>query len=44
MFSNVSAIKTETRNQLDVPTVSSPIKIKSYHLNDEQLFEPSEEH
>ena len=44
MFSHVNATKDETRNLLDVATVSSLIKVKSNHLNDKQLFEPIEEH
>ena len=43
MFSHFNAIKDE-RNLLDVATVSSLIKVKSYQLNDKQLFEPIEEH
>ena len=44
MFSHVSNIKTEIRNGLDVATVSSLLKIKSFYLNDENLFEPTEDH
>ena len=44
MFSYVNAIKDETRNSLDVATVSSLIKVKSYHLNDTNIFEPTEEY
>ena len=44
IFSHFNATKDETRNLLDVATASSLMKVKSYHLNDKQLFEPTEEH
>ena len=39
IFNHVNATKDETRYLLDVGTVSSFIKAKSYHLNNKQLFE-----
>ena len=44
MFSHVKIIKNEIRNTLDVATVSSLIKIKSFYLDSEELFEPNEDH
>ena len=44
MFSHVGLIKNEIKNQLDVATVSSLIKVKSFYLYDEKLFEPTEDH
>ena len=44
MSSHVNAIKDESRNSLDFATVSFLIKVKSYHLNNTKLFEPTEEY
>ena len=44
MFNHVNLIKDEIRNLLDVATVSSLVKVKSYHLDDIELFEPTEEY
>ena len=54
MFSHVNAIKTCSRNLLNVTTVSDLMQIKSFYLKSsdiekedkekEALFEPTEEH
>ena len=44
MFSHVSQIKNDIRNNLDVATVSSILKIKSFYLNDKKSFESTEDH
>ena len=44
MFSHVSIIKNEIRNQLDVATVASLIKIKSFYIDQKELFEPTKDH
>ena len=46
IFSQINLIKTDLRNQLDVKTVSSIMKIKSFYQNETKdfLFEPNEDH
>ena len=44
IFSQVSIIKNEIRNQLDVATVASLIKIKSFYIDQKELFEPTKDH
>ena len=44
MFSHVSIIKNGIRNQLDVATVASLIKIKSFYIDQKELFEPTKDH
>ena len=45
-FSHVNLIKTDLRNLLDITTVSSIMKIKSFYQNegDDYMFEPTEDH
>ena len=44
MFSTVNLIKTKTRSCLEVDSVSSFLKIKSYLNSPENLFEPEDIH
>ena len=44
IFSQVSNVKTEKRNLLDITTMSSIIKLKSYYIDSDEQFEPNEEH
>ena len=44
MFSQVNLIKTKGRSNLEVESVASLLKIKSYYINDEGLFEPEDIH
>ena len=47
MFNHVNVIKDEMRNLLEVATIWSLLKVKSYYLNeddDNRLFEPIEDH
>ena len=44
VFSKVNLIKTDLRNLLDVSTVSSIIKIKTFYENEDKLFEPTSDH
>lgn len=44
MFSSVNLIKTKTRSCLEVDSVSSFLKIKSYLNSSENLFEPEDIH
>ena len=44
MFSHINNIKNEKRNLLDITTMSSIMKIKSYYDDNDEVFEPNEEH
>ena len=43
MFSHVNTIKTPLRNSLNVSTVASLFKDKSYYLNNENYFAEKDE-